>query len=179
MSLAALCLNGFLATLLLAALVMGMRLDKKLRGVRDGQQAFVLAVSELNAAASKAQAALADLRIATDEATDTLGGRIARGREVADRLEKLVNRAETAPARGQAQPTVSQAAPQGPRDPADLATGLAALLARIDSVAEAPRAAPVATAPVRQQALARPMAPARVRRNEIDDDLFVDLERRA
>lgn len=177
MSLAALCLNGFLATLLMAALVLGLRLDKKLKGVRDGQNAFVLAVSELNAAAAKAQAALADLRAATDEATDTLGGRISRGREVADRLEKLVNRAEGVGARsmGQAQPAAS--APQaGPRDPADLASGLAALLARMDGGDEAPRA----PAAVRQQALARPASPPmRARRNEIDDDLFVDMERRA
>jgi hypothetical protein len=178
MNLVPLCLNGFLATLLIAALFLGLRLDKKLKGVRDGQHAFVLAVSELNAAASKAQAALADLRAATDESTDTLGGRIARGREVADRLEKLVNRAETAPARSMVQAAPVQDAPAaGPRDPVDLASGLAALLARMDGGADAPRN----PAPVRQQALARPNAapPARPRRNEIDDDLFVDLERRA
>ena len=176
MSLAALCLNGFLATLLIAALVLGLRLDKKLKGVRDGQNAFVLAVSELNAAASKAQAALADLRAATDESTDTLGGRIARGREIADRLEKLVNRAEGLASRPAApvQEPVQTAQAAG-RDPADLATGLAALLARIDG-ADAPRST---AAPVRQQALACPSSPARNRRNEIDDDLFVDMERRA
>src|ERR1700712_3023834 len=129
MSLVALCLNGFLASLLLATLVLGLRLDKKVKGVRDGQNAFVLAVSELNAAASKAQAALADLRAATDESTDTLGGRIARAREVADRLDKLVSRAEAMPSRAVVQAPV-QDAPAGSRDPADLASGLAALLAR-------------------------------------------------
>jgi len=166
MSLAALCLNGFLATLLLAALVLGLRLDKKLKGVRDGQHAFVLAVSELNAAASKAQAALADLRAATDEATDTLGGRIARGREVADRLEKLVSRAETMPGRSTVQASHSEAPPAG-RDSADVAGGLAALLARLDVAAE-PRT-------LRSPA-ARPPRPSR---NEIDDDLFVELGGRA
>jgi hypothetical protein len=97
MSIAALVLNGLLATLLLAALAMGARLNARLKGIKDGNSAFVLAVSELNAAASKAQGALADLRAATDEATDVLGGRIARAREASDRLEKLVNRAETVP----------------------------------------------------------------------------------
>ncbi len=167
MSLAALCLNGFLATLLLAALVLGLRLDKKLKGVRDGQQAFVLAVSELNAAASKAQAALADLRAATDEATDTLGGRIARGREIADRLEKLVSRAETMPGRSVVQAGHSEAAPAG-REASDVAGGLAALLARLDGAAETPRT-------LRSPA-ARPPRPSR---NEIDDDLFVELGGRA
>jgi hypothetical protein len=167
MSLAALCLNGFLATLLLAALVLGLRLDKKLKGVRDGQHAFVLAVSELNAAASKAQAALADLRAATDEATDTLGGRIARGREIADRLEKLVSRAETMPGRSPVQARHSEAVPAG-REASDVADGLAALLARLDGAAEAPRTLRSPTA--------RPPRPSR---NKIDDDLFVELGGRA
>lgn len=167
MSLVALCLNGFLASLLLAALFLGLRLDKKLKGVRDGQHAFVLAVSELNAAATKAQAALADLRAATDEATDTLGGRIARGREVADRLEKLVSRAETMPGRAPVQAAHSEASP-APREASDVAGGLAALLARLDGAPETPRT------------LRSPNArPARSSRHEIDDDLFVELGGRA
>jgi hypothetical protein len=167
MSLVALCLNGFLATLLLAALALGLRLDKKLKGVRDGQNAFVLAVSELNAAASKAQAALADLRAATDEATDTLGGRIARGREVADRLAMLVNRSEIMPSRSAA-PAAHSEAGAATREGSDVAGGLAALLARLDGADEAPRTLRSMTP-----------RPARPSRNEIDDDLFVELGGRA
>ncbi len=78
MSLVALSLNLLLAALLLCALVIGVRLERRLKAVRDGQLAFVVAISELDAAAHKAKEGLAELRGATDEATDVLGGRIAR-----------------------------------------------------------------------------------------------------
>ena len=177
MSIAALCLNGFLATLLMAALFLGLRLDRKLKGVRDGQQAFVLAVHELNAAAAKAQAALANLRAATDEATDTLGGRITRARECADRLDKLVTRAEAR--------QMSAPAPAAARDEPDAEPkgGLAALLARLEDEMDAPgpeRAPSASFAPAASSLLARTLSrPARPVRPSFDDDLFVDSGDRA
>lgn len=190
MSIAALVMNGLLATLLLAALAMGVRLNARLKGIKDGHSAFVLAVSELNAAAAKAQGALADLRAATDEATDVLGGRISRARDAADRLEKLVNRAETAP---MPQPISYREREISPRDsfretfvpeavPADRdvaaierdlrdATkgggGLAALLARMEGSVEPSR-------------VLRSERPARSSfRPSVDDDLFEDIGGRA
>jgi hypothetical protein len=175
MSIASLCLNGLLATLLLAALAMGVRLNRKLQAVKDGQTAFVLAVSELNAAAGKAQSALSDLRAATDEATDVLGGRIARAREAADRLDKLTSRAEAVPK--PAPRLASTPAPEA-RDVAGIerdlrdATqggGLAALLARMEGTVEpSPRVLRSNDRPA-----PRPM------RNAIDDDLFEDFGGRA
>lgn len=157
MSLIALTLNLLLAGLLLSALIIGIRLEKRLKAVRDGQIEFAKAVAELDAAALKARDGLADLRIATDEATDILGGRIARAREAADRLEKLVIRAGPAPAPRPA------AAPTGPEG------GLAALLQRIEQAEIAPQ-------PVRPPAIAD--RPLRVRA-PADDDLFEDLGGRA
>lgn len=153
MSLIALSLNLLLAGLLLSALVIGMRLEKRLKAVREGQLEFARAVSELDAAAIKARDGLSDLRAATDEATDVLGGRIARAREAADRLEKLVSRAESVPS---AKPPQSATGPEG---------GLAALLERIKQVESQP-------APSRSPSiLDRPSRP----RATADDDLFEDL----
>jgi hypothetical protein len=160
MTLIALGMNGLLALLLVAALGFGIRLDRKLKGVRDGQLAFTGAVAELNAATARAQAGLADLRAATDEATDNLGGRLARAREAADRLEKLLVRAESLPAQA---PAVAREGPEG---------GLAALLASVAEAAETISPAPVAR---RERAPLSERAPRPVRaRPVVDDDLFED-----
>jgi hypothetical protein len=160
MTLIALGMNVLLALLLVAALGFGIRLDRKLKGVRDGQLAFTGAVAELNAATARAQAGLADLRAATDEATDNLGGRLARAREAADRLEKLLVRAESLPAQA---PAIAREGPEG---------GLAALLASVAEAAETISPAPVAR---RERAPLPERAPRPVRaRPVVDDDLFED-----
>lgn len=149
MSLIALGMNLLLAALLLAALGLGWRLDRRLRAVRDSQAAFAKAAAELDSAAARARAGLAELRAAGDEAVDLLGGRIARAREAADRLDKSLARAEAMPVR----------APAPSRVPADEAlepTNLAGLLAL---AGEAP---------------ASRMAARRFRPSVVDDELFVD-----
>jgi hypothetical protein len=160
MSLIAFGMNGLLALLLLAALGFGVRLDRKLKGVRDGQFAFTKAVADLNEATARAQAGLADLRAATDEATDNLGGRLARAREAADRLEKLLARAESLPVQASATPR------EGPEG------GLAALLASVAEAAETISPAPVARRE-RTPLADRAPRPARAR-PVVDDDLFED-----
>lgn len=160
MSLIALGLNGLLACLLLAALAFGVRLDRRLKSVRDGQVAFAKAVADLNAATAAAQAGLADLRAATDEATDNLGGRIVRAREAADRLDKLLGRADSLPAPA---PNVIREGPEG---------GLAALLASVAEAAETISPAPVAR---RERPPLAERAPRPIRaRPVVDDDLFED-----
>ena len=79
MSLIALGMNLMLAGLLAAALMMGFRLNGRLKHLRDSHDGFAKAVAELDVAAARAEQGLADLRAATDEATDAL----------ADRIEKL------------------------------------------------------------------------------------------
>ncbi|HEY8571870.1 DUF6468 domain-containing protein [Phenylobacterium sp.] len=98
MSIIGIGLNLLLAGLLLAALVMGWRLNKRLQALRDSHDGFAKAVSELNAAAERAEQGLADLRAATDEATDALADRIEKGRTLAAKLERLVDQAPAMPA---------------------------------------------------------------------------------
>lgn len=158
MTLVALGMNLLLAVLLLAALAFGVRLDRKLKGVRDGQMAFTKAVADLDSAALRAQAGLAELRAATDEATDHLGGRIARAREAAERLERLLSRADSLPA-----PAPAREGPEG---------GLAALLASVTEAADS-IAAPMRPRAERGPVVERPTRPVRPRLS-IDDDLFED-----
>jgi hypothetical protein len=88
-SLVGIALNLLLAALLGAALVMGWRLNRKLKALRDSHDSFAVAVRELNQAAVRAEKGLAELRTATDEAVDLLSDRIEKGRALAARLEKL------------------------------------------------------------------------------------------
>ncbi len=84
-------LDGILMLLLVVALGYGVRLEKKLSVLRAGQQAFASAVTELNTAAGRAEAALASLR-ASGQETDLLHDRIIKAREVKGQLEALIAR---------------------------------------------------------------------------------------
>lgn len=89
-------LDGVLMILLVAALAYGVRLEKKLSALRAGQQAFASAVADLNAAAGRAESALASLR-ASGQETDLLHDRIVKAREVKAQLETLIARAPETP----------------------------------------------------------------------------------
>lgn len=93
MSLIGLAMNALLAMLLLAALMMGWRLNRRLKALRDSHEGFAAAVIDLDAAAARAEQGLADLRAATDEAVDLLADRIDKGRSLAMKLERLVEHA--------------------------------------------------------------------------------------
>jgi hypothetical protein len=97
MSLIAIGMNVLLAGLLVAAMVVGLRLNKRLKALRDSHEGFEAAVVQLNLAAQRAEQGLADLRAATDEATDLLSDRIEKGRALAIKLEKLVAAAPELP----------------------------------------------------------------------------------
>lgn len=84
-------MDALLMLLLAGALAYGVRLDKKLKALRDGQLAFAGAVNELNMAASRAEAALASLR-ASGQETDLLHDRIVKARTVKAELEALIAR---------------------------------------------------------------------------------------
>jgi hypothetical protein len=99
MSIVGLALNVLLAALLAAALAMGWRLNRRLKALRDSHDSFAVAVRELDSAASRAEAGLAELRRATDEAIDLLADRIEKGRALAAKLEKVTAEAAAAPAR--------------------------------------------------------------------------------
>jgi len=129
-------LDGVLMLLLVAALAYGVRLEKKLSALRAGQQAFASAVTELNAAAGRAEAALASLR-ASGQETDLLHDRIIKAREVKAQLESLIARAPDGPRSAPQEAPRPAAAPATVRAPAgdERALRMAALAERIQGMA--------------------------------------------
>jgi len=88
-----LVMDAALMLLLVCAIAFGVRLERRLKVLREGQLAFAGAVTELNEAAGRAEAALASLRAAGQE-TDLLHDRIVRARELKGELERLIARGE-------------------------------------------------------------------------------------
>lgn len=137
-------LDGVLMLLLVAALGYGVRLERKLTALREGQQAFASAVTDLNAAAGRAENALASLR-ASGQETDLLHDRIIKAREVKAQLETLIARGPApvvaAPAPTPvAEPVRAPApAPAAPSQDDERAARMAALAERIQGMA-APKA---------------------------------------
>ena len=108
---AGMIMDGVLMVLLIAAVGYGIKLERKLAALRAGQLAFAQAVTELNAAAGRAENALATLR-ASGQETDLLHDRIIKAREVKAQLETLIARAPAmAPARIVEDEPVRRAAP--------------------------------------------------------------------
>lgn len=172
-------LDAILMLLLVAALGYGVRLEKKLTALRAGQLAFAGAVTELNQAAGRAEAALASLRDASQE-TDMLHDRIVKAREVKQQLEGLIARAPVreaapAPAPVAATSTAPAPAPVLDEDAEDRTRRMASLMARIGGAAEqAPRENVERLAPVLQALAANQKAQqslSRARAN-LDADLF-------
>jgi hypothetical protein len=97
MSVTAIALNGFLAVLLLVALGVGWRLERRLKALRDSHEGFAKAVADLDRAAMRAEQGLADLRAATDEAADTLADRITQAKALAAQLDERLNRPMVTP----------------------------------------------------------------------------------
>ncbi|WP_337187842.1 DUF6468 domain-containing protein [Phenylobacterium sp.] len=184
MSLIAIGLNVLLAALLIAAMAVGVRLNRRLKALRDSHEGFEAAVRELNQAAQRAEQGLADLRAATDEAVDMLSDRIEKGRALAGRLEKLVASApetprplaaERATARGLPPVAPGPRIEPGPRVEDTTEQRLGALLAmarsrlQVDGVTDVERARPAAAAaPARVTPMPRRPAHA------ADEELFED-----
>ena len=171
-------LDGVLMLLLVAALGYGVRLERKLTALRAGQQAFASAVTELNAAAGRAEAALASLRSSGPE-TDLLHDRIIKAREVRAQLEGLITRGAdftrpSAPAQDKpAAPAARQPTPVTENDNDGRAQRMAALAEHIQALAAPGRTradvAAILGAMTANQSVKQSLN--RVRRN-IDEDLF-------
>lgn len=97
MSLVAIAMNALLAVLLIVALGFGWRLERRLKALRDSHAGFAKAVADLDHAAARAEQGLADLRAATDEASETLAVRIERAQALAAQLDERVNRPMVTP----------------------------------------------------------------------------------
>jgi len=165
MSAIAIALNLLLATLLMAALAMGWRLNRRLVVLRDSHEGFAKAVGELDQAAQRAEQGLADLRAATDEATDLLADRIEKARALAQKLERLTDRSP-APATAPA-PRAPEPSPRASEMDLELELSRPLEPGRLGALlgaARAPRPRP-APSPIRRDPLAsRPRSP--------EDDLF-------
>jgi hypothetical protein len=167
MSIVCIALNLLLATLLTAALGMGWRLNRRLIILRESHEGFAKAVGELDMAAQRAEQGLADLRAATDEATDLLADRIEKARELTQKLERLTSQAASAaPAPAAPVRAREPAAELELRQPLD-ARRLGALLGAAREVRQRPAPTP-APAPAPRREPAPP--PTRLRAPE--DDLF-------
>lgn len=146
MSMVGIVMDLLLIGLILAALSFGMRLEKKLRALREGQDGFAKAVAELNVAAGRAESAMAELRAAGEE-TDLLHERILAARTLKAELEGLVSRGRAGtPAQPSAQAPVSPEARLTQLQPAVSTERLLQALAerRLEDLplTEAPRRAP-------------------------------------
>ena len=168
MSWIGLVMNLLLGGLLVAALMMGWRLNRRLQALRDSHDGFATAVAELNTAAARAEQGLADLRAATDEAVDMLADRIEKGRSLAMKLERLTEHAAVPQRPG------AFAAAATPDDPV-AERRLGALLAAARE-ARPERVMPPLRAEVRAHAQRAPLdaqQPPRVHRS-VEDELFDD-----
>jgi len=145
---AGMIMDAVLMLLLVAAVGYGIKLERKLAALRAGQVAFAQAVTELNAAAGRAEAALATLR-ASGQETDLLHDRIIKAREVKQQLEVLIARAPAAaPVRvREEEPAPRVEAPRSVavptpaalvNDDEERARRMAALADRIQNMAPAP-----------------------------------------
>jgi hypothetical protein len=92
----AFCLDLILATLLLAALFVGLRLDRKLKALRDSQSGFLRAVAELDASIVKAQDSLGALKITATQAEAAIADRIQDARGATARLDQQAKAATAA-----------------------------------------------------------------------------------
>lgn len=95
MSMPVLVMNAVLTVLLLAALAFGWRLDRRLKALKASHESFARAVADLDGAAARAEQGLADLRGATEEASERLQERIETARRLAGRLDAALHAAPT------------------------------------------------------------------------------------
>ena len=182
MSLISIGMNLLLAGLLVAAMVVGLRLNKRLKALKDSHVGFEVAVRELNVAAQRAEQGLADLRAATDEATDMLSDRIEKGRALAAKLERLVAAAPELPRAVAPERTQNRAMPPvtPPARPSSADDRLQQLLAMARSRLQAQEEAPSQPALRASRAVAdeplvgRAPLPGRRLVSGLDDDLFED-----
>ena len=81
-------MDGLLALLLVLALALGLKLNARLKTLREGQAGFAAAVIELNQAAARAEAGLSALKTASESTHDELLTRIETARGLIGRLER-------------------------------------------------------------------------------------------
>lgn len=163
MSEAGMILDVLLIALLLAALGYGVRLEAKLKALREGQVGFAKAVGELNGAAARAEAALSTLRNASEE-TDLLHDRIVKARALKTELTTFIDRVPVRP----------QAAVRPAPAPAPEAREETPRPAARPAVHQGPTGMKAAAGPVLQALAANQAAQQSINRarRKLDDEIF-------
>jgi hypothetical protein len=179
----AIAMDVFLAVLLIAALAMGVRLNGRLKALRDAYQGFAKAIVGLNEAASRAESGLAALREATSETHDSLLSRIETARSLAGKLDGQINAARNLieseqltraiKASSEARTPAKESAP--PSAVLKLAERFGVIKGQGEPEPAAVRSERVQ--PLRPERPSRPDRPLRAsqvtrRRNDFEDDLF-------
>ena len=162
-------LDGMLALLMIAALILGARLNARLKTLRDGQAGFAAAVIELNQAAAWAEAGLNALKAAQEGAHEDLLNRIEVARNLVAKLERAGVDAER---RVAARPAV--AAESSSNKPGAALAAIAALAeGRLPARANTEAPSEVhATADASGDLRANPPPRGRPARGAFDEDLF-------
>jgi X-X-X-Leu-X-X-Gly heptad repeat protein len=171
----AFALDLLLVSLLLIAVWIGIRLERRLKTLRDSQAGFVNAVNELNDGVGRAQSGLQELKAATLAARTELADRVQDAKGMLARLERGLTGAE-ASARG-LEGVIERA--QGMRVQA-FQTHSAPIAATATPPSRYARPAATAQAAdeqeeplmLRRAALSRPSAIRETRRMSLDEDLF-------
>jgi hypothetical protein len=145
-------LDGLLAILLIAALMYGMRLERKLKALRDTQAGFAEAVRSLDLAAARAGEGLETLRRTAEDAHDGLQDRINKARELKTEMERLIARAERASEDLNTANTQALATPRPAPQPASIITSVAPTRTPAVTEASAPRRSRMTFTPTSEEA---------------------------
>ena len=94
MTLAGLAFEALVCVLLLMAVIMCWRVDRRLRALRSGQDGLVGTITALNDAVERARATLGALDRATRAGGETLREEVDRARKLADELRFLSGEAD-------------------------------------------------------------------------------------
>ena len=94
MTLAALIFEGLVASLLVVAVFVCLRVDRRLKALKTGQDGVRESVIALNEATDRARASLAALERATTHSGEELEARVAEARKLADELRLISGRAD-------------------------------------------------------------------------------------
>ena len=94
MTLAALIFEGLVAALLVVAVVVCWRVDRRLSALKKGQDGVRESVIALNEATDRARASLGALERATSQSVDVLEKRVSEARVLADELRLVTGAAD-------------------------------------------------------------------------------------
>ena len=157
-------MDGLLALLLVLALGLGLKLNARLKTLRESQAGFAAAVIELNQAAARAEAGLSALKAASESAHDELLTRIETARGLIGRLER---------AGGEAQRVLDAAPDRAGAAGRPLGSGSLAAIAALSEGRAPERPSAVAELRAPASSARAPLGvPRRPLRPALDEDLF-------